>query len=302
MSIAILIDSTGDFNKELRDRFGIDGYCEMHVSFKDNGVQKEIAASLDWDQGYTPEALYAVLDQGERLFTSQVTRQEFEKQFSKYLDEGRDVLYIGCSSGLSKSVELGSQIAKELLAKSEYKGRRIAVVDSLISGYAQGYMGAYARKLENEGMSLNEIEAWLNENRLRFNQFAAVANLKYLKMAGRVSASSAFFGNLFGVKPILISDTKGMNFAVKKIKGRKASLEEIAKDTVEATEDIENAIIFIGHICDEEGAKYAKEEILKLATPKEIIIGSIGPIIGASCGRGVVSCYTFGKAVTIAGE
>lgn len=302
MSIAILIDSTGDFNKDLRTRFGIDDYCEMHVSFNDNGTQKEIAASLDWDQGYTPEQLYSILDRGERLYTSQVTRQEFEAKFTKYLNQGRDVLYIGCSSGLSKSIELGSQVAAELLAKPEYAGRKIVCLDSLISGYAQGYMGAFARSLENEGKSLDEIEAWLLENRLRFNQFAAINNLKYLKMAGRVSASSAFFGNLFGVKPILISDTKGMNFAVKKIKGRKASLIEIAKDTVEATEDIANAIIFIGHICDEEGAEFAKEEILKLAKPKEIILGDIGPIVGASCGRGVVSCYTFGKAVTIAGE
>jgi fatty acid-binding protein DegV len=101
----------------------------------------------------------------------------------------------------------------------------------------------------------------------KYNQFGAIDDLTYLKRAGRVSASSAFFGNLFGVKPIVISDIKGHNYAYKKVKGRKASLIDIAQETVAATEDIEHATIWIGHIDDPEGAEFVRQEILKLAKP-----------------------------------
>ena len=112
----------------------------------------------------------------------------------------------------------------------------------------------------------------------------------------------AFFGNLFGVKPILISDTKGHNFAVKKIKGRLPSIKEVAKMTVELCEDIENSTIYIGHIVDPQGAEMLKQEILKLAQPKEIYVGPIGPIVGASTGPGTISAYFYGKEVTVCAD
>ena len=95
--IAILIDSTGDLNAELREKYGIDDYCAMHISYDG----KEIPASLDWDAGVQPEELYKVLTEGRRIYTSAVTVQEYETKFTKYLDQGMDVLYISCSSGLS---------------------------------------------------------------------------------------------------------------------------------------------------------------------------------------------------------
>lgn len=293
--LVILIDSTGDLDTELRKKYNI-GYCEMGLSF----AGKEIIASLDWDQGYNPHALYDVMRGGEKIFTSQVTRQEYEKKFGDALKAGNDVLYIACSSALSKSVDMGRTVAADLLEKNP--GRKIAVIDSLISGYAQGDMAIRARQMEKDGKSLEEIVEWLETNKLRFNQWAAIDNLNYLKRAGRVSASSAFFGNLFGVKPIVISDTKGCNFALKKVKGRKQSLVAIVEDAIASTEDINKQVIYIAHSDDLEGAEFCKAELLKRAKPKDIHIGILGPIIGGSTGPGTVAIYCFGKEVTACGE
>lgn len=293
--LAIFIDSTGDLDTELRKKYDID-YCVMGLSFKG----KEIKASLDWDQGYDPHALYDVMRQGERIFTSQVTRQEYEQKFTAALEEGKDVLYIACASGLSKSVDLARIVAKDLLEK--FPDRKISIVDSLICGYAQGDMAIRSRTMFEEGKSLEEITEWLEANKLRFNQWAAIDNLNYLKRAGRVKASAAFFGNLFGVKPIVISDIKGNNFAIKKIKGRKQSLITIVEDAIASSEDIENQVIYIAHSDDLEGAEFCKAELLKRAKPKDVHIGILGPIIGGSTGPGTISIYCFGKEVTALGE
>lgn len=289
--LAIFIDSTGDLDTELRKKYDI-GYCTMGLSFKG----KEIPASLDWDHGYNPHQLYDVMREGEKIFTSQVTRQEFIAKFEPELKAGKDILYISCSSGLSKSVDLARIVSKELL--EQYPERKIAVVDSLITGYAQGDMAIRARRMFEDGKTLDEIVEWLEANKLRFHQWAAVENLNYLKRAGRVKASSAFFGNLFGVKPILISDIHGNNLAVKKVKGRKPSLLEIVNSTIASAEDIENQTIYIAHSDDLEGAEFCKEELLKRAKPKHVHIGILGPIIGGSTGPGTIAIYCFGKEVT----
>lgn len=294
-NLAILIDSTGDLDTELRKKYSI-GYCAMGLTIK----EKEITASLDWDQGYDPHALYEVMRSGEKIFTSQVTRQEYETKFGAELEQGNDILYIACSSALSKSVDMARTVASSL--KEKYPDRKIAVVDSLISGYAQGDMAIRSRVMSDEGKTLDEIVAWLEANKLKFNQWAAVETLTYLKKAGRVKASAAFFGNLFGVKPVLISDAKGNNFAVKKVKGRKPSLVAIVEDMIASSEDIENQTIYIAHSDDLEGAKFCKEEILKRVKPKAIHIGILGPIIGGSVGPGTIAIYNFGKEVTVVGE
>ena len=160
-------------------------------------------------------------------------------------------------------------------------------------------MAIEASKRRKEGMTFDEIVAWLEANKNRFNQFATVPTLSYLKQAGRVSATSAFFGNIFGVKPILISDCIGQNLAVEKVKGTKNSLLYCAKATVEAGEDLTGKTIYIGHADDVKAAEFVRDEILKLAPGVKTYIGPIGPIVGASTGPGTIGVYVFGKEVTV---
>ena len=290
--IHIFIDSTGDLQKEFRDQYDID-YLPMTVSVDD----KQIIASLDYDQGYSLHDFYEIMRNGKRIYTSQVSNPVIEENFRKALDQGEDVLYIACSGALSASVRAAEVIAAKL--RDEYKDRTIICFDTKISGYAQGEMAIRASEMRKAGKSVKEIHEWLDANKWKWNQYATVESLKYLKQAGRVSASSAFFGNLLAVKPIIISNRAGENLATVKVKGQKKAWVEIARLIVEAAEDVENKEIWIGHADNMEAAEFIKAEILKIANPKAIHIGPTGPIIGASSGPGTIITYVYGKEVTI---
>ncbi len=290
--LSIFIDSTGDLPRDLRDAYDID-YCPMVVTVDG----KEVVASLDYDQGYSLKAFYDVMRQGRRIFTSQVPDNVFREKFTAALEQGNDVLYIACSSKLSASVLAGEKVAVEL--RKAFPKNKIVCFDSKISCYGQGEMAIKASEMRKEGKSLDEIVAWLDANKFKFNQFATVASLSYLKQAGRVSATSAFFGNIFGVKPILISDRLGQNLAVDKVKGTKVSLSTVARLAVEAGEDLSGKTIYIGHADDETAAQFVVSEIERLAPGTKTYVGPIGPIVGASTGPGTIGVYVFGKEVTL---
>lgn len=292
----IFIDSTGDMSAELRAKYDVD-YLRMGVAVEDGD---RMDASLDYDQGMSHHDFYQVMREGKRIFTQQITEQEVSKRFIPSLEKGKDVLYIACSSGLSASFNVALKVTEELSKK--YSDRKIICIDSLITGYAQADMAIRASKMREKGKTIDEVASWLKENLLKFNQFATVENLTALKKAGRVTASSAFFGNMFGVKPILISDVKGHNFAIEKVKGKKASLSRIADMAVDACEDPENETFYISDADNPEAAEFTKEALLRRLPNAKIYRGNIGPIIGASTGPGTVAVYVFGKAVTACGE
>ena len=291
---AILLDSTCDMSKDLLERFDID-YVKMGVTFNDNTYP----ASLTWDD-FTPEEFYNIMKSGVRVFTNQINEPEFTEVFNKILADGKDILYIACSSGLSGSVK-AAQLAAEKL-NAEEKGKVIAI-DSLISGMGQGLLGILASELRAAGKTIDEVAATIEVEKMKYNQWGTVADLNYLKRAGRVTASSAFFGNLFGVKPIIISDTKGKNFAYKKVKGRKSSIDELIESVIRTSVDSENHIVAITHADAEEDALKVKEGLIARGYKcKEFIISNLGPILGASCGPQTLIAYNYGTEVTICGE
>lgn len=279
----ILTDSCSDLGRDVRQKYGID-YVQMNIVYGG----KELPATLDWDI-YTPSELYNIMRGGTRITTNQVPAESFRAAFTKYLKEGKDVVYIGCSSALSGSVNTGFVIAGEL--KEEYPENAVYCVDSLCSCLGEGLMAIDAAVMRGEGKTAEEVVAYLEQNKLKYRQFCAVDDLTYLKRAGRVKASSAFFGNLFGVKPILISNRNGENFAVKKIKGRKNSLDEIFNMAKSAVVNPESQIIAVVHADCEEDAAYLKKRIEEEIKPKEVYVDYIGPIIGASAGPGTVAIY-----------
>lgn len=281
--IKILTDSTSDMNAALREKYDID-YCRMGFSSGD----KEYSASLDWED-ISYKDFYDSMRNGQSYLTIQVTVGQFLENFSKYLGEGYDVLYIGCSSALSGSVAAAKMLVKEL--KVKYKESKLICIDSLLSGMGQGMMAIKAAELRDEGKSIEEIAEYIEDMKMHCNQVGTVSTLDYLKKSGRVTASSAFFGNLFAVKPILISDTKGQNLAVKKVKGRRSSLEEIANQIETYIRNPLDQTIYISHADAEEDAdlviKLVGEKIPGAKCEKAII----GPIVGISVGPGTIIAY-----------
>ena len=274
----ILVDSTADLGKDMRDKYDID-YAAMNYVLD----EKEYPASLDWES-HSAKEFYDLMRGGKIMKTTQVPGPVYEAKFRECADRGEDVLYISCSSALSGSINMAM---------------KIICVDPLISSLGQGYIAIKASELRSEGKSIEEVAKYIEDNRLKVHQIGVVADLKFLKQSGRVTATSAFFGNIFDVKPILISDTKGQNLAVKKIKGFKNALIETAQDVKNEAIDPSSQTLFISHADCPEDAEFWKNEITKLSPFKDCYISNIGPIVGASVGPGTIICYFIGDEVTL---
>lgn len=289
--VQIITDSCGDLNAEIMKKYGID-YAKM--STVKDGV--ESPALLEWSADDV-HAFYNFMRDGNRITTAQVSVEEFNRIFKKYLDEDCDIVYIACSSKQSGSVNTGNVVAQRLLA--DYPDHSIFCIDSLNSSIGEGILAVEAVKYAALGKSAKETADYIIGIRKNVIEFITVHTLEYLRKAGRVSASSAFFGNLMGVKPILVSDLNGAQAAYKKVKGRNNSIKEVVDLTKENILNPNEQTVYVVHadcsqteidmICD-----LLKEEI----GCNDICVLPIGPIVGASVGPDCIGVFALGKTVT----
>ena len=293
--VQIITDSCADLGGKLLDKYGID-YVKM--SIVEDG--KETPALLTW----TEEEAHALYDQiraGKRITTAQVTVEEFQRVFGRYIEDGCDIVYIGCASKQSGSVNTGYVTAQKLMEKNP--GVQIFCIDSLNSTIGEGMLAIEAAKMASEGKGAEEIANSISSIRNNVLEFATVHSLDMLRRAGRVSASSAFFGNLMGVKPILVADAKGAQAAYKKVKGRPAAIRECIALMKENIIDAEKQTIYLWHSdCDREELNQVAEMVKAEIPCQELEIGYIGPIVGASVGPSVIGLWAFGKEVTFVSE
>ncbi len=294
MNFAIITDSTSDMCAALREKHNID-YVMMNYVLDD----KEYPANLDW-VSHSPKEFYDLMRNGKRFTTTQVPRESFVEKFEYYLEKGQDVIYISCSSALSGSYNLATVVAEEFNEK--YADNKVYCVDSRISSLGQSYICFMADEQRNLGKTAAETAEYLEANRLKVNQFGSADTLEYLRRAGRVKASKAFFGNLFGVKPIIISDVIGQNYAYRKVKGSLNAKLAIVEDIEKAVENPEEQILYISHADDEKSALQLRDLILEKVPFKGVHIDYITPIVGSCVGPGTIVGFCYGKEVTIKGE
>lgn len=285
--IRIFTDTNGDLPKEIREAYQIDD-LKMCVAI-DGQV---VPADSDWSL-WSAHEFYELIKK-QRVTTTQVPIEEFRTRFAACLEQGEDVIYIGCALPLSSSVNTGAVVARELLAN--YPEREIYCVDSKNVCNGEGMLAILAAQLRDAGKSAKEIVAAIEEKRAYVNQFVTVGSLDMLKRSGRVKGSAAFFGNLLGVKPILVSDANGQNVPVVKVKGRKASLDKLVEMMKEAVIAPEEQTVYIQHADCEADALYLKEKLMELGFANAVI-GIIGPVVGACIGGGAIGIWAFGKKV-----
>ena len=290
----IITDSCSDLNKELRDKYEID-YIPMRLIYED----KDIPANLDWEE-ISFEDFYNMMRKGVRFKTAQINTNEYEAVFEKYIQQGCDILSISCSSAFSNSYKCSTMAAEALKAK--YPDFNILCVDSLNACSGLGSLCITAAKLRDEGKTILETYEYIENNKLKMNQFCTVESLTYLKRAGRVSATSAVFGGLLQIKPIIISDAKGQNAAVEKVKGRKNSFNRIVEMFAQAYEQHPYQRVVVAHADCYDDILTLKQMVEEKLADKsvEVEVQKIGPIIGSTTGPGAVVIYCYGKEVTFA--
>lgn len=286
----ILTDSSCELEHDEREKFGIE-YVSMHFTLDG----EEYPADLDWKK-LSAKDFYAAIREGKKYKSAQVNESQYVEAFTSVLSQGKDVLSISCSGGLSASINV-SRSAREKVLKDFPEGK-IICIDGLSAGYGLGLLCLKASELKRGGATIDEAAEWVENNKKRANQAGTVEKLTYLKQAGRVSAAAAFFGGILSVKPIVVSDSLGRNVASEKVKGRKASLERIAEIFLEEVDIAECREVRVNHADAYEDAQTVINIIKdKLQDKVTYRIGDLGPIVGGSSGPGTVVVYAFGKDV-----
>ena len=238
------------------------------------------------------KAFYDILRTGVTATTSAVNPEGWARVMEPVLQEGKDILVLAFSSALSTTYQSAVIAAQELGEK--YPERKINVVDTLAAALGQGLLVWYACRKRDEGMSLEELTAWVEENKLHMCHWVTVDDLSHLKRGGRISATTAFVGTMLNIKPIIHVDDEGRLINVGKCRGRKAATEFIAAKMGELGEGWDNSTVFVAHgDCPEDAA--ALEAILKEKYGvKEVVTGYVGPVIGAHTGPAVLVVFFMG--------
>ena len=289
----IFTDSASDLNKETRQKYGVE-YFQMGLSIDG----RPTVADLDWGE-FSSDEFYKMMEEHRSIKTSLVTVGEVVAKATKWLKDGYDILYLGCSCALTASASSYELAKKEILP--DFPERRMERVETFIAAGGLAMLVRDAAAQQKNGLSLDELMKWVEDNRFFYNQFCTVDTLSYLKANGRISGSKAFFGNLMGVKPVFISDRKGNNFVTEKAKGTKASLEVLIQRTKEniVFEEGKKPLVLIYHsVCQD------RVDILKARLAEEfgdkinVEVGVLGPIIGGTTGPKTIAIFFKGKEVT----
>ena len=238
------------------------------------------------------ETLYAKLRAGIVATTSAVSPGVFSEAMEKVLQSGRDILYIGFSTGLSTTYQSGCIAAEEL--REKYPERTILTVDSLCASLGQGLLIHHAVMLQRAGKTIEEVRDFLEENKLHLDHWFTVDDLMFLKRGGRIPATTALLGTLLKIKPVMHMDNDGKLAPFSKVRGRRASLDALAEKMTELAIRPEEQTVFISHGDCRADAEYLAGVIRQKFGIQNIVINFVGPVIGAHSGPGTVALFFLG--------
>jgi len=232
---------------------------------------------------------YEMLRAGKVSTTTQINGEVFKDEVRPYLLEGLDILYLGFSSGLSStfsSVLIASQDLKD-----EFPDRIIVIIDTLAASMGEGLIVYHAAKRRKQGMSIDDVASWVEENKLHLAHWFTVDDLNHLKRGGRVSVAAAFVGTMLNIKPVLHVDDDGHLIPVDKVRGRRKSLEELVSHMEKSALSPAEQTIFISHGDAPEDAAYVEKLVRERFDVKSVYINPIGPVIGSHSGPGTVALF-----------
>lgn len=236
---------------------------------------------------------YEAMRNGESASTAAINPDGWAKVMEPVLQQGKDILVIAFSSGLSTTYQSAVIAAGELQEK--YPERTIKVVDSLCASLGQGLLVWHACQKRDAGMSLEDLTVWVETNKWYLCHWFTVDDLKYLKRGGRISAATALVGTMLNIKPVLHVDDEGHLVSVGKVRGRKASIEAMVKQMETLSAPGSNEVAFICHGDCLEDARYLEKLIKERCGVKEVFIGYTGAVIGAHSGPGTLALFFLGE-------
>lgn len=233
--------------------------------------------------------LYAALRAGESASTSAANPEDWSSAIRPALEQGKDVLALAFSSGLSTTCQSACIAAEQL--REEFPQRKIIVVDGLCASLGQGLLLHYLCKMRDQGATLEETAAWAEEHKYHMAHWFTVDDLMYLKRGGRISAVTALVGTMLNIKPVLHVDDEGHLISVSKARGRKAAIRALADHIAQSGTLTPEDPIYICHGDCIEDAEYLKKLVLEQYGPREVFIGYTGAVIGSHSGPGTLAIF-----------
>ncbi|MBQ9766122.1 MAG: DegV family protein [Lachnospiraceae bacterium] len=238
---------------------------------------------------FNDKEYYDAIRNGMKVSTSQITPQKYIAYMEEELKKGKDILFIGLSSGVSGSFDSACMARKELIRK--YPEREICLIDSYGAGLGEGLLVYRAAKCRENGMELGEVKARILKIRKRMYQVFTVDSLMHLKRTGRLSNASAVIGTVLNIKPLLKGNEQGKIVAFAKLRGRKQSIKAMADKYEALARNPEGQVVGISHADCEEDALYLKNLIEKINPPLEIMLVKHEPVTGSHIGPGALALF-----------
>lgn len=284
MGYKIITDSCCDYPNSMYEELDL-SVVQLSVLYKGESYSSYTESWL--------KDMFSGLRAGESASTTAANPTAWEEVIESVLAQGQDALVLTFSSGLSTTYQSAVIAAEEL--KEKYPDRRIRVVDTLCASLGQGLLVYHACKMRDAGLSLEELTAWCEENKLHLCHWFTVDDLMYLKRGGRVSAATALVGTMLQIKPVLHVDNEGHLINVSKTRGRKASIEALAKKMGETALPGVNDTVFICHGDCEEDANYLASIVKEKYGVKDVFIYYVGAVIGSHSGPGTLALFYLGE-------
>jgi len=279
----LLTDSSCDLSLELAEELDV-SVLSLEALMEDGTVMLNHQIDI--------QDFYKQLREKKKITTSAVSIERFVNYMEPFLKEGKDVLYLGFSSGLSGTYNASFVAAQELAER--YPDRKIYTVNTLCASLGQGLLVYLCAKLRQNGADIEEVRDYAEDQKLHLCHWFTVDDLFFLKRGGRVNAATAVMGTMLNIKPVLHVDNKGKLINITKARGRKAAMNELINRMKATVIEPEKQTCFICHGDCIEDANYLAERMKNELGVPQVIIDYTGPVIAAHSGPGTLAVFYLG--------
>ena len=281
--------STADMSQEYFDKRSIP-YVSFHFTLEGVEYPDDLGKSVPFDK------FYKKISEGVMPTTSQVNVNQYMDFFGPFLEEGKDILHISFSSGLSGSYNSANIAREELLEK--YPDRELVIVDSLAASSGYGLLVDMVADMRERGSTLEEAYEWLEANKLNLNHWFFSGDLTHYRRGGRINAPTMYIGNALNICPLMNVNKEGKLIPREKIRGKKHVIKEIVKKMEELAQDglDYSGKCFISHSDCYKDARAVADLIEEKFTSLDssVLINSVGTVVGSHTGPGTVALFFMG--------
>ena len=285
MDYVFMTDSDSDLPFHLKQQYDIP-VVYMPYALDGKEYFDDLGQMLDH------KSYYDKMRAGANPVTSALNEEAYLEYFEPILKE-KDLLFVAFSSKLSCTLQSVYSAREKLL--EQYPDRKFTVVDTLSISGPQTLLVLKAHEMYRAGKPMDEVAAWLEENKLRAQAYFTVDDLKYLKRGGRISAVAATVGTMLDLKPIIVEASDGTLQAGDKIRGRKKAIAYIVDKCVAAQPDPAESPIIVLNANAPEDAERAKALLEQKIPGVNVMVENVGPVIGAHAGPGTLAVCFIGK-------